>query len=118
MIRMYGYAKCGTCRNAKKLLAQWELPFEEIDITTDPPPKSLLKALLGEGGYSIGQLFNRSGQEYRKLGLKDRVKTMSQAEALELLAGNGRLIKRPIVSDGTRMTVGLDAERFEAVWGC
>jgi arsenate reductase len=33
-----------------------------------------------------------------------------------LLAGNGRLVKRPIVTDGKQATVGFDAETFAKAW--
>ena len=35
---------------------------------------------------------------------------------LELLASNGRLIKRPIVTDGHKVTVGFKEDEFEDVW--
>ncbi len=36
---------------------------------------------------------------------------------LELLASNGRLIKRPIAADGERITVGFKEPEYESVWG-
>lgn len=116
MIQFYGYDRCGTCRKAKKQLAAWGVEVRDIDITQTPPPKKLLRALLGDGGYRISDLFNKSGQQYRELGMKDRMKQLSEAELVELLAGNGRLCKRPIVSDGERYTVGFDAQRFADTW--
>jgi arsenate reductase len=116
VIRFYGYDRCGTCRKAKQQLAKWGLEYRDVDITESPPPKRLLRALLDDAGYRIGDLFNRSGQQYRELGMKERMKQLSEAELLELLAANGRLCKRPVVSDGTRHTVGFDPERFARIW--
>ena len=42
---------------------------------------------------------------------------MSEEEQLDLLASNGMLIKRPIVTDGKRVTVGFREQQFEEVWG-
>jgi arsenate reductase len=116
MLKFYGYDKCDTCRRARRALESWGVELERIDITQTPPPVGVLERALDSGGYQLGQLFNRSGQEYRKLGMKDRLPGLSRAEALKLLAGNGRLVKRPIVTDGERVTVGHDAELFEATW--
>ncbi|MGD8861876.1 MAG: Spx/MgsR family RNA polymerase-binding regulatory protein [Myxococcales bacterium] len=116
MLTFYGYDKCDTCRRARRALESWGVEVERIDITRTPPPKQVLERALDSGGYALKELFNRSGQEYRKLGIKDRLPEMSRAEALKLLAGNGRLVKRPIVTDGERVTVGHDAARFEATW--
>jgi len=33
-----------------------------------------------------------------------------------MLASEGRLLKRPIVTDGARVTVGFSAEAFEKTW--
>lgn len=117
MLTLYGYDKCGTCRKAEAMLKALERKFEKIDITTQPPPIALLKAILAAGEYQLGDLFNRSGEQYRLLNMKDKLKIMSEAEALALLAKNGRLVKRPIVTDGKHATVGLDEKTFASKWG-
>ena len=48
--------------------------------------------------------------------MKDKVKSLPESELLDLLAGNGRLIKRPIVTDGERVTIGYKAEIFDEPW--
>lgn len=115
MIKVYGYMKCGTCRKALKWLDGKGVEYQFIDITEKPPTKKLLKALLEE--YGLKRLFNTSGGQYRELGIKDRLATMSDAEAVDLLAQNGMLCKRPMVTDGARQTVGFKEDEFVAVWG-
>jgi arsenate reductase len=115
MIRFYGYPRCSTCRKALKWLEEQGVGYEFIDITEKPPSKALLKKLLGK--YELKRLFNTSGGLYRELGVKDRLGTMSSDEAIDLLAGHGKLCKRPIVSDGTRHTVGFREDEFLEVWG-
>ena len=41
---------------------------------------------------------------------------MSEDEQIALLASNGRLIKRPIVTDGDQVTVGFKEETYEQHW--
>ena len=41
--------------------------------------------------------------KYRELGLKDKLAEMTEDEATELLASDGMLIKRPIVTDGKKL---------------
>ena len=55
-------------------------------------------------------------REYRELNMKDKVKSLPESELLDLLAGNGRLIKRPIVTDGERVTIGYKEEIFDETW--
>ncbi|MGJ8723609.1 MAG: ArsC/Spx/MgsR family protein [Roseibacillus sp.] len=43
--------------------------------------------------------------DYRPLDLKDKISTLSQAEAFALLQGNGMLVKRPfLIRDGKALT--------------
>jgi arsenate reductase len=116
MIEFYGYNKCSTCLKAKKTLAKNGVAFDDIDITQNPPSQTLLKKILGEGRYELKDLFNKSGEVYRSLNMKDKLKTMSQSDALALLAKEGKLVKRPIVSNGKTFTVGFDEDTFTSVW--
>ncbi|HCN10235.1 MAG TPA: arsenate reductase [Lentisphaeria bacterium] len=115
MLTYYGYAKCGTCRKAQKALASAGIASEDHDITIDPPSRRLLERALASG-YTISDLFNKSGVQYRELKMKDKVKSLPESELLDLLAGNGRLIKRPIVTDGERVTIGYKEEIFDETW--
>ena len=116
MIKLYGYKKCGTCRNAEKFLDRHGIEYEFIDITLNPPSKAQLKKVLTASGQPLKKLFNTSGQAYREMGLKDRVDSLSQTEVFSMLAENGKLIKRPIVFDGETATIGFREEEFKQSW--
>jgi len=116
MLKFYGYSKCDTCRKAKQWLLKHGREVAEIDITTDPPKFADLKTLLLKSGKPLEAFLNRSGVQYRALNMKDKVKTLSQIAVLKLLAGEGRLIKRPIVTDGKKVTVGFDEKEFKKIW--
>ena len=113
-MKFFSYNKCGTCRKAKKILDAYKLSYDEIDITETPPPKSVLKKAIKARG--IKKLFNTSGEQYKKLRIKDKIGAMTEAQAIELLASNGRLIKRPIAVDGNRITVGFNEIEYKEVW--
>ena len=42
---------------------------------------------------------------------------MTETEAIDLLASNGRLIKRPIAVNKDKITVGFHVDEYEQVWG-
>ena len=94
-----------------------QIPFvsyDEIDITEIPPSKLVLKKAIKARG--IKKLFNTSGEQYKKLRIKDKIGDMTEVQAIELLSSNGRLVKRPIVVDGNRITVGFDEIEYKEVW--
>ena len=113
-MKFFSYNKCGTCRKAKKILDAYKLSYDEIDITETPPPKSVLKKAIKARG--MKKLFNTSGEQYKKLRIKDKIGAMTEAQAVELLASNGRLVKRPIAVDGNRITVGFNEIEYKEVW--
>lgn len=115
-LTFYGYPACGTCRNALKWLKSHGIEPEIKDITRDPPGRDGLKRVAEQAGIDLRKLFNISGVLYRELSLKDRLPSMSGDEMLDLLAGNGKLIKRPVLTDGTKATVGFKEEEYRQAW--
>ncbi|WP_442596015.1 arsenate reductase family protein [Neobacillus sp. D3-1R] len=115
-LTFYWYPKCGTCRNAKKWLDEKGLSYKEIHIVEAPPSKEELKNLYEKSGLDLKKFFNVSGLKYRELGLKEKLKTATKDEMLELLASDGMLIKRPIVTDGKKVTIGFKEEEFASNW--
>ncbi|WP_292992493.1 Spx/MgsR family RNA polymerase-binding regulatory protein [Nitrosomonas sp.] len=117
MLKLYGYKKCGTCRKAEQFLLQAEIAYEFIDIIENPPTGVELAAIVERANVPLSKLFNTSGVQYRELEIKKKLPALSSREILALLASNGRLIKRPLITDGKRATVGFNAEQFATVWG-
>lgn len=115
-LTFYWYPKCGTCQKAKKWLDSHQLAYETVHIVDNPPSLSKLEALYKKSGLDIKKFFNTSGMKYRELGLKDKVKTLSDEELLNLLSTDGMLIKRPILTDGQKVTVGFKEEDYEKTW--
>ena len=56
-----------------------------------------LKKMLGYFNGVKKRLFNVSGSDYRALNLKEELSKMSDKEAIDLLSGNGNLVKMPFV---------------------
>lgn len=103
-IRVYSYAKCSTCRDALRFLKNQHIAHDVVDILESPPSASELRQALGFFSGERRRLFNTSGQQYRELGLADKLPAMTDTEAIALLAKNGKLIKRPFVvfNDGEK----------------
>lgn len=113
-MKIYTYTKCSTCRKATKWLNEQNIDFEEIPIRETPPSVNELQQVLDYVG-ELKKLFNTSGMDYRSLGMKDKLLTLSSDEALELLASNGNLIKRPFLLADGKGTVGFKEEAWDAL---
>lgn len=115
-LTIYQYEKCGTCRKAVKILKENGVEFDTIPIFEQPPTVRTLKKLIKQSGLDVKKFFNTSGEVYKEMKLKDQLPQMSEEEQVKLLASNGRLIKRPIITDGTRVTVGFKEEEIGSFW--
>jgi arsenate reductase (glutaredoxin) len=116
-LTIYDYSKCGTCRSAIKWLKSAGNEVESIPLFETPPSPDELKELIRRSGLNIRKWFNTSGEVYKEQGLKDVVPGLGEDEMIRLLASNGRLIKRPIVTDGKAVTVGFKEEQYAQIWG-
>ncbi len=116
-IIVYQYDKCGTCKKALRWLDANEVAYDAVDITQSPPSKQELRRVLAKSGLPIRKLFNTSGAAYREGGYGKRLETLSEDEALAELAGNGRLIKRPLVVGPALALVGFREADYAAAFG-
>ncbi len=82
----------------------------------ETPSKEELLTLIEKSGLPAKKFFNTSGKKYREFNIKEKISNASTEEMAEILASDGMLIKRPIVSDGERVTVGFKEEEFQTKW--
>lgn len=115
-VKIYQYKQCSTCRKAIKYLEANDIPFESIAIVETPPTKVELKQALKDFGGEVKKLFNTSGLVYREMKLSQKIKTMSEQEAIDLLNANGKLVKRPFVLSEAGTLVGFKEECWDEVF--
>lgn len=115
MVIVYSYRNCSTCRKALAWLRERKIPFEERPVRESPPRENELRLVLAAYEGDLRRLFNTSGQEYRRLKLKDRLPGMKAEEAMELLSRNGALVKRPLLLTESSGRAGFKEEEWESV---
>ena len=108
------YPKCTTCKRAKKWLEQNGVDFIDRDIKLDNPTKEELKLWLDKSGLEIKKFFNTSGVLYREQGMKDKIKTLSEDELLDILASDGMMVKRPLIIGEDKVLVGFKEQEWES----
>ncbi|WP_295113939.1 arsenate reductase family protein [uncultured Methanobrevibacter sp.] len=107
------YPKCSTCRKAKNWLEEHDIEFESRHIVEDNPTAEEIEQWWKKSDLPLKRFFNTSGQVYRKLGLKDKLPDMSEAEQFEILSTDGMLVKRPIVVGDDFVLVGFKIKEWE-----
>ena len=109
------YPPCSTCRKAKNFLDERGISYTDRHIRDDRPTYEELKLWHQRSGMPLKKFFNTSGQLYKVMALKEKLPTMSQEEQLQLLAGDGMLVKRPLVILEDQVLVGFKQDQWEQV---
>ncbi|MGI6257306.1 MAG: arsenate reductase family protein [Anaerovoracaceae bacterium] len=112
-MKVYCYSKCTTCKKALKWMDEQGISYELKDIKGEHPDKESLTKWYEMSGLPLKRFFNTSGIQYRELGLKDKLKEMSEEEQLSLLATDGMLVKRPLVVGKDFVLLGFKEEEWK-----
>ncbi|MEC7763883.1 MAG: ArsC/Spx/MgsR family protein [Pseudomonadota bacterium] len=106
-MQVYGIKSCDTVRKAMKELANAGHDPVLHDVRETPLQGSVLQAFFAEFGEA---LVNKRSTTWRELDDEARA-----GDPVELIAAHPTLMKRPVVEEGDRRTLGWD-QTTRAVW--
>ena len=109
------YPKCSTCKKAEKFLKENNIEFINRNIVQENPSAEELALWMEKSGLEPRKFFNTSGVLYREMNLKDKIKTMSKEEMIEILSTNGMLVKRPLLVMDDKVLVGFKEENYKEI---
>jgi arsenate reductase-like glutaredoxin family protein len=89
-------------------LLEMGVEFASRDLGNERLSDAELDELIGDRDYK--EFLNTRNELYRSRKMKEH--PPSRAEAIELMAKEPNLIRRPIVVQGSQMIVGLDKEYY------
>lgn len=105
---LYHNPRCSKSRAALALLQERGVEPEVVLYLQTPPSIDELKRLLGRLGLSAAELVRSKEGAYRDAGLG---KQSSEAELLQAMAWEPKLIERPILVRGDRAVIGRPPEK-------
>lgn len=98
MYTLYGIPNCNTVKNARAYLEQKKVQFEFVDFKKYTPTESDIKQWSKEFG---GLPVNKSGLTYKKH--KEVYEKLSDSAKIKFIQENTSMIKRPILTNKTRV---------------
>lgn len=104
---LYGIATCDTCRKALAALRATGREVEFRDVRKTPLDRQTLGQFIELFG---ARLVNRSSTTWKNLSEAER-----EMSAEQLLSHHPTLMKRPVIAEGDRVTLGWD-KTAQAVW--
>ena len=109
--RFYWKSTCSTCRNARSfILNELGAEVEERNYAKDPLTLDELRSLFR--GADPRDYINPKSPAFKAMGLKG--KPLTQHQALELMAKEPNLLKRPVTLVGDRIIAGFDRDALHA----
>lgn len=109
------YDRCSTCKKAQAWLDERGETYTRREIKAEPPTEAELRAWQKMSGLPLKRFWNTSGQQYRALGLKDKLADMSEDEQFRLLASDPMLVRRPILIGDDFVRPGFRQPEWEEV---
>ena len=109
------YDRCSTCKKAQAWLDERGETYTRREIKAEPPTEAELRAWQKMSGLPLKRFWNTSGQQYRALGLKDKLADMTEDEQFKLLASDPMLVRRPILIGENFVRPGFKQPEWEEV---
>lgn len=101
MLKLHGLKTCDTCRKALKALRDAGQEVSFVDLRETPPDPATLARFHARFG---ADLVNRKSTTWR--GLPPLARELA---TVDLIAAHPAVMKRPVIDDGDRLTLGWDA---------
>jgi Spx/MgsR family transcriptional regulator len=109
--RFYWKSTCSTCRNARSfILDELGAKVEERNYAKEPLTLDELSSLFK--GVDPRDYLNPKSPAFKAMGLKG--KPLTPHQALELMAQEPNLIKRPVTVVGKKIIAGFDRDALRA----
>jgi len=110
-IYFYWLPNCTTCQKARRRLDYHRISVTKFrDLKEEPLSLEEIQKLAQMLG-GVEHLFSRRSVKFRELGLRD--KELSEAEMLELMAGEYTFLKRPILVMNDKAIAGFFEKFFD-----
>lgn len=114
MTTLHGIKTCDTVRKARAWLEARGIDYRFRDYKTEPPSEAELGAWADALGWE--PLLNRAGTTFRKLPEAEKA-ALDRPRALALLLAHPSAIKRPLLDQDGRLTLGFRPETYAALFG-
>ncbi|MDX1298755.1 MAG: arsenate reductase (glutaredoxin) [Pseudomonas sp.] len=107
---LYHNPRCSKSRNALQLLEDRGLSPTIVRYLETPLSAAQLQELLAKLGIAPRQLLRTGEDEYKSLGLSDP--QLTDAQLIEAMASQPKLIERPILVVGDKAVIGRPPENI------
>ncbi len=107
---IYHNPRCKKSRETLQILRDEGIEPEIVEYLKEPPSSEELQKLLSKLGMEVKDIIRKNEKAYKE-NFKD--KELNEAEWLQVLSKNPKLIERPIVIKGEKAVLGRPPENVK-----
>jgi len=107
-ISIYHNPRCSKSRQTLALLEENDVQAKVVEYLKTPPTAEELTIILKQLGFSARQLLRKGESAYKELQLKDE--SLTEAQLIQAMIENPKLIERPIVIHNGKAKIGRPPE--------
>ncbi|WP_454721295.1 MULTISPECIES: arsenate reductase [Cupriavidus] len=113
-VLLYGIPNCDTVKKARTWLDANGVAYTFHDFKKQGVDETLLRGWLEH--VPLATLLNRKGTTYRALSDADKARAGDEAGAIALMQQSPSLIKRPVLDNGGKISVGFSADTYAGLF--
>jgi arsenate reductase len=110
---LYGIPNCDTVKKARTWLATYGHDFTFHDFKKQGLERATVATWLDQLDWEV--LVNRKGMTWRNLSDEQKAAVTDKDSALELMLANPSVIKRPVLDNGGKFSVGFSADQYSRI---
>jgi arsenate reductase len=110
MLKIYHNPRCQKSRQTLQLIQESDAEYTIVEYLKDIPTEDELKSILKKLGIPAEALIRKSEQQYKD---EFKGKQFSEAEWIQIMVENPKLIERPIVVKGDKAVLGRPPENVK-----
>lgn len=110
MVTVFTSPSCTSCRKAKAWLEEYDIPYEERNIASNPITVDEIKTIMRLTEEGTEEIISTRSKVFKQLDVA--VEDLSLKELYALIQETPGLLRRPIVIDDKRMQVGYNEDEI------
>lgn len=110
MVTIYTAPSCTSCRKAKAWLEEYEIPYTERNIFTQPLTKKEIRSILRMSENGTEDIISTRSKAFDQL--TEPIEDLTVNELLVLIQETPGLLRRPIMLDHKRIQIGYNADEI------
>ncbi|EGL81717.1 ArsC family protein [Caldalkalibacillus thermarum TA2.A1] len=110
MIQLYTFSSCTSCRKARDILNEHQIPFKEKNMSIDPLTREELLHILTYTTNGTSEITSKRSQDVKNLSVE--LDDLSLNEWIELAVQHPGILRRPLLVADEQLIVGFNKEEY------